>query len=301
MKVRAYREGDLSGLVNLWNEACRDGHEFIPYTEEKLKEQLRGAHCILVAVGKAGEAVGFSLLKREWYGEEIRLCARPGPDREEIEGRLLAAIEQEAQTGELVTLVGAQDKERLQFFAARGYKPESSLYQMIVELTGVWPSPQLPSGYLLRSLRSDEEEAFIRVVNEAYEGERLRPGVLAQWEAEAPPFSAEWVQVAEYEGELVAAVVARPDWEFNRYYHAKRGYLGPAATLPSHKGKGLAKALTARALDFLQKQGMESVCLYTWSGNAPAQRVARSLGFRLRHEWKILTKLVSARGEASDE
>jgi ribosomal protein S18 acetylase RimI-like enzyme len=172
----------------------------------------------------------------------------------------------------------------------RGYKPESSLYQMVVELAGARTLPQAPPGYLLRNLRPDDEEAFIQVVNEAYGGERLQPGVLARWEAEVPPFSAEWVRVAEHDGELVAAVVVRPDWKFNRYYHAKRGYLGPAATLPSHRGKGLAKALTSRALDLFKGQGFESASLYTWSGNAPALKVVKSLGFRVSYEWRILEK-----------
>ena len=296
MRIRSYREGDLPELVTLWNDARQGGYEFIPYTEAKLRGTLKSAHSTLVAVGGDGSLLGFGLLKREWYGEELRLCAQPGPQGEEIEERLLKALEEEAQTGKLVTLVSAEDQSRLGFFAVQGYKPESNLYQMAVELAQLSLSLQVPSGYSLRSLRPGEEEPFIRVVNEAYEGERLRPGVLARWSSEAPPFSAEWVQVAEYKGELVAAVVARPDWEFNRYYHVKRGYLGPAATLPAHKGKGLAKVLTARALWFLKERGMESACLYTWSRNAPALKVARSLGFCIIHEWKILSKRVQTRG-----
>jgi len=290
VEIRPYREGDLPQLAGIWNEARRGSHEFIPHTEERLKEELKGACCVLVAVGEDGEPLGFSLLAREWYGEEIRLYARPGPNREEIERRLLAAIEEEAETGELVTLVSAEDRMRLEFFEAEGYKPESSLYQMIIELSGHWTSPQVPSGYLLRSLRPDEEEALIRVVNTAYQGERLRPGVLERWQEEDPAFKPEWVQVAEHQGRLVAAVVARTDREFNLHYKAKRGYMGPAATLPEHRGRGLNKALTVRALDLLREQGLERACLYTWSGNAAALRVLRSLGFQVGHEWKILEK-----------
>jgi len=290
VRVRAYREDDLPQLTKIWNEARRGSYEFIPYTEEKLKEELEGASCVLVAIGEDDKPLGFSLLRREWYGEEIGLYARPGPEREEVERRLLAAIEEEAE-GELVTLVSADDHEKLKFFAAEGYEPESSLYQMIIELSKPWATPQVP-GYRLRSLRPDEEELLIKVVNEAYEGERLRPGVLTRWSAEAPPFSPEWVQVAEHEheGELVAAVVARPDREFNEHFHAKRGYLGPAATLPEHRGKGLNKALTVRALDFLRERGFEVASLYTWSGNSPALKVLKSLGFQISHEWAILRK-----------
>jgi ribosomal protein S18 acetylase RimI-like enzyme len=84
--------------------------------------------------------------------------------------------------------------------------------------------------------------------------------------------------------------VARPDIEFNRHYRARRGYLGPAATLVDHRGRGLAKALTVRALIFLKSKGYESASLYTWSGNTAAVAAVRGLGFRTAHEWKILRK-----------
>lgn len=96
MKVRPYHEGDLLELVNLWNEAHRGSHEFIPYTEENLQEELKSAHCALVAVDEDGSVLGFAILKHEWYGEEIKLYSLPELNRREIEGRLLATIEQEA-------------------------------------------------------------------------------------------------------------------------------------------------------------------------------------------------------------
>jgi ribosomal protein S18 acetylase RimI-like enzyme len=291
MELRPYREADLPKLVNLWKEAHRGSHEFIPYTAGKLHERLERTASTLVALDE-DEIVGLAMLTREWYGEELKLLARLGPRRGEIEERLLAAIEPQAQTSELTVVIDANDQERVGFFAARGYEPEGSLYQVVAELGPSLPSPSVPLSYVLRSLRPDEEEAFIRVVNTSYEGERLRTGVLAEWKEEHPAFSAEWVQVAEYDGRLIAVVVARTDRGFNRHYQARRGYLGPAATLPDHRGKDLGKALTIQAMGFLRRKGLTAVCLYTWSGNAPALGVARALGFRVGYEWRILTKAV---------
>lgn len=79
----------------------------------------------------------------------------------------------------------------------------------------------------------------------------------------------------------------------SRYYHVKRGYLGPAATLPEHQGKGLAKALTARAMNFLRERGFEQISLYTWEGNPAALKVTYSLGFRISHAWKLLSKTLA--------
>lgn len=288
--IRPYREKDLSELVTLFKEALQGRYEFISYNEEKLRAELEGASTVLIAVDQRGRILGLARLHREWYGEEIMLCVQPGLECEKLEERLLSAIEQHARSSEVTVVVDAEDRERLAFFVSEGYRPESSFYQMIGELERPRPVLQPPEGYHVRSLRLDEEEALIQVVNAAYEGDRLQPGVLARWKAEDPAFSPEWVQVAEFSEELVAAVVARADREFNLYYRAKRGYLGPAATLPEHRGKGLGKALTARAMNFLREQGLGQVSLYTWSGNAPALRVTKSLGFRISHEWKILVK-----------
>ncbi|MFQ6090173.1 MAG: GNAT family N-acetyltransferase [Candidatus Bipolaricaulia bacterium] len=297
MKLRPYREEDLPKLVDLWNEARRGSYEFIPYTGEKLRKKLERAASVLVALDEQGKIAGFALLRREWYGEELLVLARPGGQEIEPptlslggEEQLLMAIERRAQTDELTVVIDAEDRERIEFFTARGYQLGGSLYQMLIELDLPRSMPPVPQGYHLRGLRPDEEEALIRVVNTAYDGERLRPGVLARWKEEDPAFSPEWVQVAEHEGQLVAAAVARTDREFNLHYHAKRGYLGPAATLPDHRGRGLNRALTVRVLNLLQEQGLEQASLYTWSGNRTALRVLKGLSFRISHRWRLLTK-----------
>ncbi|MBE0431086.1 MAG: GNAT family N-acetyltransferase [Dehalococcoidia bacterium] len=98
--------------------------------------------------------------------------------------------------------------------------------------------------------------------------------------------------MAESGDTLIAAVVGRSDLEYNRHYHAHRGYLGPAATLPAHRGKGLAEALTAQAMNVLFERGIHTVCLHTWETNKPALGAIRDLGFRAGHEWKVLRKTI---------
>lgn len=289
MNIRPKREEELSELVVLWNETHRGFYEFIPCTEEKLWEELADAELVLVAV-QGDVLLGIGLLRREWYGEEVELCVPPGPEREEVEGWLLSALETHAKTDEVCVVLDADDTRSLAFFCERGYRATGSLFQMVVDLSSLPSPPRPPSGYVLRSLMHDEEAEFVRLVNTAYQGERVQAGVLARWDSEDPAFGPDWVQVAEYDGELVAAVVARSDHDFNQYYHAKRGYLGPAATLLAHRGRGLAKALTVKALEHLRKQGMESAHLYTWSGNAAALKALRDLDFRVAHEWRILAK-----------
>lgn len=290
MKLRPYCDNDLPEVVSLLNEAYREEYEFIPNTNESLQAELKVASSVLLSTDERDQITGLAYVRQDWYGETVTVSARPGSKKEEIEDMLLSAIEPENKTGKLSTSIDPHEQERIAFFSARGYQIESSLYQLVRGLDQPPPPPHLLEGYIVRSLRPDEEEALIEMANAAYNSERLRPGVLAKWTGQDPDFRIRWVQVAEYEGQLVAMVRGCSDREYNEHYNARRGYLGPAATLPAHRGKGLSKALTVRAMNTLREHGMQTVCLYTWKGNPAALELTGDLGFRLGHEWKILRK-----------
>ena len=292
MRLQAYRRRVLPKLVSLLNEAEAESYEFIPYSEESLQAELKGASSTLLAIDDQDRIAGLAYLHKEWYGETITLHVWPSPGQWEVGGLLLSVLEPRTQTGTLSTSVDPSDRERLAFFRQRGYRPESSLYQMIADLDLRRRRPRPPEGCVIRSLGTDEEEALIELANTAYDGERLRPGILARWQAQDPNFGTDWIQVAECEGQLVAAVVARSDREYNDHFLANRGYLGPAATLPRYRGKGLSQVLTAQAMNFLHERGMRTACLYTWGGNQPALSLTKALGFGIEHEWRILSKSV---------
>jgi GNAT superfamily N-acetyltransferase len=292
MRLQPYHERILPEVVSLANEAEAGSYEFIPYREEGLQEELKGASSVLVAADDHDHVIGLGYLSRQWFGETCALYLRPGPRQWEVGDLLLSALEPRAQTDELSTSVEPSDRERIAFFSEKGYRSGSSLYQMTADLDRRRSLHRLPAGCTIGSLKADEEEALIELANTAYAGERLRPGILARWQAQDPNFSAEWVQVVRCEGQLVGTVAARSDREYNEHYHASRGYLGPAATLPSYRGKGVSQALTARAMNFLRERGMRSVCLYTWQGNKPAVKLTTNVGFHMTHEWRILNKRV---------
>ena len=299
VRLQPYRKSILPNVLSLVNEAEAGSHEFIPYSEKSLQADLKEASSVVLATDDEDRITGLAYLSRQWFGETITLHVRPGPGQWEVGDLLLSALEPRTQTDELSTSVDTSDHERLAFFLERGYRPESSLYEMTADLDRRRRRRRLPAGYIVGSLKMDEEEAFIQLVNTAYAGERLRPGVLAQWQAEDRNFGTDWVQVARCVGQLVATVVARSDREYNEYFHASRGYLGPAATLPSYRGKGLSQALTARAMNFLRERGMRTVCLHTWELNQPALKLTRNLGFRVAHEWRILGKTAQRRHSRS--
>ncbi len=291
MNLRQYRDSDVPELTDLVNEAQQGSIEFIPRTERDVQERLAGASCVLLAVDEEDSIAGFAYLRQDWYAETVTLSVRPGHSQDEIADLLLPIIEPQNKTGVVSTSIEPQNQSRLTLFTSRGYSRESSLYRLIAPLDRPLALPQVAAGYVVRSLRPDEEEAFIRLANAAYQGERLRPGILTRWKEGDPAFDTDLIQVAEYEGELVALVVAKSDLMYNKHYNASRGYLGPAGTLPTHRGNNLSKALTARAMNLLRERGLETACLHTWDKNPSAMAVATSLGFRVDYELIILAKV----------
>jgi ribosomal protein S18 acetylase RimI-like enzyme len=285
-----YTAEDVPTLVRLLNETQKNEYEFIPYTEQGfLSEVKEGDATVLVAEEKKVE--GFAMLHRGEHGEELRwVCVNAGTRQKQIEDALISYIEKDVRSERLFVVVDSQNASRIADFIHRGYEVYGGLYQMTTRLTKPFSIPSTPKGSILRSLAPNEEEALIKTVNTAFKIERLRPGVIEKWKLQDPLFSEEWIHVAEFMGEIVSVVVAKRDREFNEFFHKRRGYLGPVATLPHYARKGFAKALTCKAMNFLLSRGMDSVCIYTTENNIASQKLFEGLGFKVKHNWKFLRK-----------
>lgn len=152
-------------------------------------------------------------------------------------------------------------------------------------------------GTILRSLRPSEEEKLVKLVNTGFGWERLEKGAINEWKVDDPLFTEEWIHVAEVKGKLVSTVVSKRDVDYLKYFKVQRGYLGPAATLPEYRNKHLAKALTARAMNFLLDKGITYVRLGTAEKNVSSQALLRSLGFQADSTRKILRKKLTKVGK----
>lgn len=289
MIIRKYAQKDLTKLVRLLNETRKKGYEFIPYTEEKFSAEIKKG-CAAVLVAEDGEIEGFVMLYRGVHGNEIRsLCVKQGSERKRIEDLLVQEIEKKANSEEVFAVVDSKSPEMTDWIR-RGYTVGGGLYHMVAKLNRLQPTPAVPEGVTLRSLAKDEEKALVELVNASFERERIQLGVLQKWKSKDPMFNEEWVHVAELNKQIVSVVVSRRELEYNQYYGAKRGYLGPAATLPAHRRKGLAKALTCRAMNRLLQNRVNSASLYTSERNLPSVALLKSFCFKINCNWKFLRK-----------
>jgi ribosomal protein S18 acetylase RimI-like enzyme len=290
VQIRGFFERDLSFLVRLLNEAYREAYEFRPYTEDGLRSRLQEGKLEILMAEEKGEVLGSVAYSDGHWGEEIEwLAVSKGPSRTLLQNVLVAEIEEHVKRGTVFTVVDDASPE-INEWIERGYRLEGGLYHMVARLDGSKPLPKVPEDVTLRSLRLEEEKALVQAVNAGFGWERLKVGIIQEWKNESALFTEEWVHVAEHQGRIVSVVASRPDAQYKEFFKGRRGYLGPATTLPEYRGKNLASALTRRAMNSLFEKGMDSVALYTQDQNTASVALLRKFDFRVEHHWKFMRK-----------
>jgi ribosomal protein S18 acetylase RimI-like enzyme len=290
IQVRDFTLKDASALVRLLNEANEGSYEYIPVTEDDVRARIQEGKSRTLMAEEDGEAVGSVTYNDGFWGEEIRwLAVHERPDRKVIENELVSQAEKFVHGETVFTSVDAESP-RTSDWVEGGYKPEGGLYQMIAKLHNVRPLPTVPEGVTMRSSRLDEEEKVVETVNSVFGWERLKKGFIEKGRVDSPPFDEEWVHLATLGDKILSVVVAWPAIKYNELFGGRRGYLGPAATVPEFRSKKLASALTVRAMNFLFEKGMDTVVLHTSELNVPSVTLLRTIGFEVGHHIKFLRK-----------
>ncbi|TET64101.1 GNAT family N-acetyltransferase [Candidatus Bathyarchaeota archaeon] len=288
--IRNFTDKDLSNIVKLLNETRRESYEPIPFSKEELSSQIKEWNLEILVAEEEGEIVGSAAYNNGQWGEEIEwLSANEKPNRKFIENLLVTEIEKHVKGDTVFTVVDAESPE-INEWTKLGFMAEGGLYHMVARLDGLRSLPEVPEGIVIRYLREEEEKDFVEAVNAGFNRERLEQGVIQKWKSKCPPFSEEWIHVAELNENIVSVIVSRPDVKYNRFFRGNRGYLGPAATLPEYRRKNLASALTFRAMNSLFKKKMNSVALYTSEKNTASVNLLRKLGFKIGHHWRFMRK-----------
>lgn len=296
IQIRSFNEKDLPNLVKILNEINRKAYEFTPYTEDWIRSRIQEEKLQILIATENNKVLGSAAYNDGHWGEEIAwLAVSETPNRKNIENELIRQIEKYVKGKTVFTAVDAESPKTNEW-TQRGYKPEGGLYHMIAKLDSVKTIPKVPEDIIIRSLKPQEEKELVEAINAGFGWERIKLGAIQKWKSESPLFNEEWIHVAEVNNKIVSVVVSRPDVEYNEFFSGKRGYLGPAATLPEHRSKNLASALTVRAMNFLHEKEMNSVALYTSEQNIPSIKLLQKLGFKIGHHWKFMRKTFSNKG-----
>lgn len=293
VQVRSFVKEDLSMLVKLLNEANKGSYEFTPIAKDDVRSRIQEGWFRTLMAEEHGAIVGSVTYNDGFWGEEIRwLTVSNRSDQKSIENMLVTYAERFAHGETVFTSVDAESP-RINDWIERGYRPEGGLYQMTAKLESMRAIPEVPDGIVIRSMNPGEEGRVVETVNVVFKWERLKLDFVEKGKSESPPFNEEWIHIAEFKGRILSVVVSWPAVRYNNYFGAKRGYLGPAATVPEHSGRKLASALTVRAMNFLLGKGMDEVVLHTSEINVPSVTLLRNVGFKIGHHWRFMRKNLS--------
>ncbi len=281
--------GDVPQVVGLLNERYRGSHEFIEYDANNFASYVQADEA-QVFILKGGGVKGVATLVRSGWGSKIDLFAvESGPLSGRYRNILLGAVEKAASVDQLYTLLEEGDPS-IGEWKASGYAEDGGWTQMVASLHGELPLPPVKCPAKLRTMKPSDLERIVHLANSSFGFERLSMDCFDAWKEEDPAFGTDWVFVAECGGVPVSILVSKTDTEYSRYFRAKRGYLGPAATLPQYRNKGFATALTVMAMNSLWKRGINDVNLYTSIRNAASIRLLNKLGFRKSCTYLQLSK-----------
>jgi hypothetical protein len=158
VKIRRFIDNDLQTVLKLLNDDGKGGYEFYPYNEDRLRAWMQEGRLKILMAEDNGKASGSAAYSHGHWGEEIEwLIVNEEPKRKFAENMLLNKVEKFVHGGTVFTVVDAGSDE-IDEWVERGYRLEGGLYHLVAKLDSETPTPDVPEGTVVRSLRKEEEE-----------------------------------------------------------------------------------------------------------------------------------------------
>jgi mycothiol synthase len=187
-----------------------------------------------------------------------------------------------APTEVLRNAVPAADAAAAGLLEARGYRQVRTSWDMTRALDGTWPNPQLEPGVTLRAFEVGGDEHLLHeIANEAFrdhwEHREQSFGSFAAAMYEADDWEPALASIAEVDGEPAGHLVGLD--------FAGMGYVASIGVLRPFRGRGIARALLARAFSQLAARGHHIVELTVDAENPTgAVRLYEGMGMTVRRE-----------------
>lgn len=202
-----------------------------------------------------------------------------------LEADLFEWVEQHLQpANSMHTLVNNQDTARLSLLAQHGYQPNGEWFYVERLLNDALPHPDLPSGFLLRSLNGYHEAPARATVLAAAFG--------------APPQPERYQQFMHAGGYIrdLDIVAVAPDQRFAAFAMCwvdrltKVGQFEPVGTAPEFRRQGLAQAVLYEGLRRMHQHGAERVIVTVEAAEEAACQLYAAVGFEYQWSLTMYTK-----------
>ncbi len=178
------------------------------------------------------------------------------------------------------------DTTRVAFLEKHGFvRTSTETIAMRRDLDEPIPDPVLPAGFIIRSVKGEEEaEALAELHRLAFGTDHVTTEDRLTW-MRVPEYdpSLDLVAIAP-DGTFAAYCMCSINTEQNQLTGNSEGQTDPVGTHPHYQKLGLARALLLTGLSLLKERGMKTACLGTSSDNIAMQKTARSVGFYISHK-----------------
>ena len=180
-------------------------------------------------------------------------------------------------------------KPDLAFLEQHGFDPYDGMYVMQRNTSDPVPELPFPAELTVRlwKLESEaEQRQYLRAFNIAFSG---NPKTLEslKFQLDLPTWQAGTAVAAfDQEGELIASILVYPD-ESRAY-----GITDDVFVLPAWRGRGIAKALIARGLVYLNENKVDQVFLEVKQQNLPAVSVYKAMGYKIINQEVFLGRFL---------
>jgi GNAT superfamily N-acetyltransferase len=293
------READSVGLL-VTTEEVRATFEhpvqFDPHLDALIVE-VRGEPVGYVRVSWDRQRDGTRLyghwdhLVPEWRGRGLREAMLRWADARRAR---IASAQPGSGPRYLQTMVAEPEAERIAALEAGGYRPARWFFEMLRQGLDDVPDRPLPPGIEVRPATPDHYRAVLMAAMEAFteEWDGVEPSEerLEGWLASPLTDPSLW-QVAWDGDTVVGTVLPFINREENARYSRRWGYTESIMVREGYRGRGIAKALIARALVAVRERGMEAANLGVDSENrSGALRLYEGMGYRPYRRWVIYRK-----------
>ncbi|MFL5733839.1 MAG: GNAT family N-acetyltransferase [Chloroflexia bacterium] len=324
--IRAYRDGDVPGIVTLANATFAFDKRDRTMSIEEMERGLAMPHSdpprqVIVVDGAGvegmpegvfagyGRIMKFEDVENDERLYQFNLYVHPAARGKGLERVLLARLMGIARGAEVDPATEARSKVYAMTMCSErnaslkpvlvevGLKDVRQHWIMERSLEGPIAEPQAIEGVNIRTYRLPEDnEAALRAYNSSFVDHfefHAFPEEMWDHMAGRPETRSElsWVaEVAERPGEIAGFCMCEIKEEDNRQRGRSEGWIALLGTVREWRGKGLGRSLLLHGLHSLKGAGMTTALLGVDSENLTgANRLYESVGFRVR-EHEILYK-----------
>ncbi len=291
-KIRQFRWDDarqVTGLFNTINGIVGTEKEF---SHELMSQTLAHPSCrpevnCFVAESPGGQLVGYALASPEIpIGRTVASGGVLEEHRSSGAGRsLLGRISEHVENlGVAVFHIQASldSQHARRMLESEGFVHVKDYWQMKWE-DGTLPAISLPNGYGLRTFELDQDEAELTSIQNAAFGEHwgFNPNTVEEIAARVRMNSTDPDGIIFISN---GGSLAGFNWTLrNENGNGSVGFVAMTGIHPNYRGKGLGTAVVVTGMEYLRKQGVDSIELEVDSTNTPAVELYRKLGFKPVH------------------